>query len=87
MAQAAIWISKITTAGLMMVLPAVLGRYLDGLWGTEYLAIVGVVIGVTVGIWNTVRMASTPPNVEEAENNDTNTSGNQEENPPKDNRD
>ena len=44
MAQAVEWVSKITTVALEMVLPAIGGRYLDQRLGTQYWALVGLVV-------------------------------------------
>lgn len=55
-AAATEWVAKITTVGLEMVLPAVGGRFLDRRWGTNYWVLVGLVLGVTVGIWHLIRM-------------------------------
>ena len=46
MASAMEWVAKITTVGLVMVLPAVGGKYLDTRWGTSYWAVVGLVMGM-----------------------------------------
>jgi hypothetical protein len=50
------WIAKITTVGLEMALPAIGGGYLDRRLGTTYWALVGVVLGVTVGMWHLLQM-------------------------------
>jgi hypothetical protein len=50
------WVAKITTVGLEMALPAIGGGYLDRRWGTNYWALVGVVVGVTVGMWHLLQM-------------------------------
>jgi predicted MFS family arabinose efflux permease len=57
------WVSRITTVALEMVVPAVIGGWLDQRWGTKYLALVGVILGVTTGLWHLVWMAkkATPP--------------------------
>jgi F0F1-type ATP synthase assembly protein I len=56
MALAMEWVSKITTVALEMVLPAIGGRYLDLRWGTQYWALVGLVIGFSLGIWHLLQM-------------------------------
>lgn len=45
------WVSQITTVSLEMVLPAALGYWLDGTFGTEpWLTIVGAVLGFGIGL-------------------------------------
>jgi len=50
------WVAKITTVALEMVLPAALGAWADDRWGTSFLALLGLAVGVTVGIWHLVQM-------------------------------
>lgn len=50
------WVAKITTVALEMFLPAVGGRYLDQRFGTEYWALIGLILGVTVGTWHLLQM-------------------------------
>jgi hypothetical protein len=50
------WVSKITTVALEMVLPAIGGGYLDRRWGTKYWALVGLVVGFSVGMWHLLQM-------------------------------
>ena len=57
MAVAMQWVSRITTVSLEMVLPAALGYWLDGRWGTTpWLVSVGAVLGFTVGIRHLLEM-------------------------------
>lgn len=56
MAAAMEWVAKITTVSLEMFLPAIGGGYLDRRWGTSYLALVGLALGVTVGLWHLLQM-------------------------------
>lgn len=56
LAAAIEWIAKITTVALEMVLPAVGGGYLDRRLGTNYWALVGVVLGVIVGLWHLLQL-------------------------------
>lgn len=56
LAAAMEWVAKITTVALEMFLPAVGGAYLDRRWGTNFWALVGLVLGVTVGMWHLLRM-------------------------------
>jgi hypothetical protein len=46
------WVGKITGVALEMVVPGIIGTWLDRRWGTRYLTLVGLVIGVGVGIWH-----------------------------------
>ena len=55
------WVAKITTVALEMFLPAVLGGYLDRRFGTGYLALVGLVFGVVLGIWHLLQMTKAVP--------------------------
>ena len=50
------WVTKITTVGLEMMLPAVGGGYLDRRFGTTYWTLLGLVVGVTTGIWHLLLM-------------------------------
>ena len=61
MAAAMEWVAKITTVALEMFLPAVAGGWLDRRWHTSFLAPVGLVLGVVVGIWHLIQMTKIPP--------------------------
>ncbi len=50
------WVAKITTVGLEMVIPAVGGGYLDRRLGTNYWALMGLVLGVVMGMWHLLQM-------------------------------
>lgn len=56
MAHALIWISRITTVGLEMVLPAIAGQWLDSKLQTSFLGVVGLVFGVIAGFWHLMVM-------------------------------
>ena len=58
MALAIEWVSKITTIALEMVLPGLAGMWLDKRWGTQFLALAGFALGVTVGIWHLLKMTN-----------------------------
>ena len=51
MAIAVEWVSRILAVGLVMVVPAVVGLWLDGRWGTKFLVLVGLALGMVLGMW------------------------------------
>lgn len=55
------WVAKITTVGLIMVLPAVAGQYADRRFGMGVWGLVGLVFGVVAGIWQLLRMVNRSP--------------------------
>ena len=50
------WVSQITTVVAEMVLPGLVGQWLDHRWGTKFLTLVGFALGLTVGIWHLIAM-------------------------------
>ena len=56
MALANVWLSRITTVVLEMLLPGLAGHWLDQRWGTNFLILVGLVFGLTLGIWHLLVM-------------------------------
>lgn len=50
------WVARITTVALEMVLPGLAGSWLDGKFGTGFIALVGFALGITVGIWHLLVM-------------------------------
>lgn len=56
MAEAMNWVSKITTVALEMVLPGLAGLWLDNQLETRFLAFLGFVLGVPLGIWHLIAM-------------------------------
>ncbi len=52
MARAMQWVAQITTVALEMVLPAVVGNWLDGRFNTSFLTVAGLLIGVPLGLWH-----------------------------------
>jgi hypothetical protein len=46
------WVSRITAVALMMVLPGLLGYWLDRRFETRFLTPVGFVFGVVVAVWS-----------------------------------
>ena len=53
------WVSRITTVALMMVLPGVAGAWLDGKFGTRFLALLGFALGVSAGVWQLIVISRT----------------------------
>jgi hypothetical protein len=52
MAEAMRWVSLITTVGLEMVIPILVGTWIDKSWGTSFAVWIGLVIGPTLGFWH-----------------------------------
>jgi hypothetical protein len=51
------WVSRITSVGLMMVLPIWGGGKLDERLGTQYWALIGLVVGLAIGMWQIAMIA------------------------------
>lgn len=49
-AEALAWVSRITSVGLLMVLPILGGRWMDERWQTRFGSQVGLVLGLTLGL-------------------------------------
>ena len=56
MAAAMQWTSRITTVSMEMVLPGLGGLWLDQHWGTQFIAPLGFVFGVTLGMWHLIQL-------------------------------
>jgi hypothetical protein len=56
-AEAVKWVGVITTVGLEMVVPALIGHWLDRRYGLRFLAFVGLALGFAIGLWNIVQIA------------------------------
>jgi uncharacterized protein YqgC (DUF456 family) len=52
MAVAAHWVSQITGVALEIVIPVLVGRWLDQRWGTSVWTIVGALLGPVLGFWH-----------------------------------
>lgn len=50
------WAYRILAVAAEMVLPGVLGGWLDGRWGTHYLALAGFGLGITLGVTHLLLM-------------------------------
>jgi hypothetical protein len=55
------WTSRITMIALEMVAPGVVGLWADQRFGTGYLRLLGLLIGVPLGIWHLLRMTRRKP--------------------------
>ena len=55
------WVGRILAVALEMVLPGLLGRYLDGLLGTRFLVLLGFVGGCTLALWHLLVMTRAKP--------------------------
>ena len=56
MAAAMNWVSRITSAALLMIGPGLCGLWLDHRFGTWFIAIVGFVIGAPAALWYLILM-------------------------------
>ena len=57
MAVALTWVSRITTVSVLMVLPGVVGYWLDGRFGTRVLfTLLGFALGMLLGMWQLIQM-------------------------------
>jgi hypothetical protein len=58
LAVAVHWASQVTTVSVQMVLPILLGVWVDRSWGTKAVfTILGAAAGLWLGIWNLIRIA------------------------------
>lgn len=59
-ARAYQWATQVMTICLEMVLPGLLGYWLDQRWGTKALfTVVGFAVGMGAGMWHLIRLART----------------------------
>ena len=59
LARAAEWSSRATTIALEMVIPAVVGLWIDRQLGTVMVfLLLGAILGLTAGMWQLIRMAT-----------------------------
>ncbi|MEX2140338.1 MAG: AtpZ/AtpI family protein [Pirellulales bacterium] len=61
MAVALEWVSRITAVALTMVLPGLLGYWLDGKFDTRFLAPAGFVFGIVAGMWSLLVLTGAVP--------------------------
>jgi hypothetical protein len=58
MSEGVAWTSRITTVSLEMVIPGLIGYWLDGRFGTGFvLSLVGFALGLILGVWHLVQMS------------------------------
>ena len=50
LADALHWVARVTTAALIMVLPGLLGQWVDRKLGTSWFALLGFGVGITVAL-------------------------------------
>lgn len=55
-AKAYAWVAKVTTVVAEMVLFGVGGNWLDQQWGTSFLTPLGLMIGVSIGLFHLIWM-------------------------------
>jgi F0F1-type ATP synthase assembly protein I len=61
-AMAAHWATRVMTIALEMVLPGVLGIWLDRRLGTAFVfTLLGFGLGMTVGLWHVIRIGAANP--------------------------
>jgi hypothetical protein len=56
MALAMEWVSRIFAITLEMILPGLGGMWLDSRWGTNYVGLVGFVLGISLAIYHLLVM-------------------------------
>jgi hypothetical protein len=57
MSEAFNWVGRVVAVAVEMVLPGVAGSWLDGVWGTAFLAPLGFVLGLVLGMTHLIVMA------------------------------
>lgn len=66
-AAAFAWVSRITTIAIGMVVPGIIGFWVDHKFGTlVFFTILGCGIGVSMGVWQLVRLANPRSNTNSA---------------------
>ncbi len=56
------WTSRITTISMEMVIPALLGYWLDQKLGTQAVfVLLGAIAGMTLGLWHLLQITASPP--------------------------
>ncbi len=52
MAEAMRWVAVITSVGLEMIIPILIGSWIDKTWSTSFAVWIGLVIGPAFGFWH-----------------------------------
>ncbi len=58
------WVSRILVVSAEMVLPGLLGKWLDDRWGVSFLGLLGFALGMSLGVFHLLAMtrrAGPPP--------------------------
>jgi len=72
MAIAAHWASQITGMAFEVILPVVIGRWLDQRWGTSVWTMVGAVLGPVLGFWHLLTLTGVVGRPRKPENDNEN---------------
>ena len=62
MAEATNWVARITTVVLEMVLPGLAGLWLDNQLETQFLTLLGLGLGVSLGMWHLIALTQNKRN-------------------------
>ena len=60
MAEAMKWVAVITSVGLEMIIPILIGFWIDKTWSTSFAIWLGLVIGPALGFWHLVVLTRAP---------------------------
>jgi hypothetical protein len=55
------WVGRIFAVVMEMVLPGILGQYLDSRLGTRFLVLLGFGCGLSLALWHLIRMTKQQP--------------------------
>jgi len=64
------WVSQITAIALEIVVPVVVGRWLDQRWGTSYWTLIGAIVGPPLGFWHLLTLTGVVGQGREKSDND-----------------
>jgi hypothetical protein len=56
LSEAFSWVGRVVAVAVEMVLPGVAGSWLDRVWGTSFLALVGFGVGLAMGVTHLIVM-------------------------------
>ena len=54
------WVSRVFAISLEMVLPGLLGQWLDNKFNTRFLVLIGFALGISLAIWHLTRLGKKP---------------------------